>query len=643
MHFDNDRTVWPEMIKVFKPKFPGIPKLECYKKLAPESFWENFPVNLVCPGKPSLNKKKIKQWAFALGVSDEARLNRVIEYIDKGADIGCRGTARNPSRSSNAASAYEYGPQVTDAVAEWVHKGYAYGPVKADQVPAGAKVSGIMVRPKPNGSVRVILNLSAPKGNSVNDGIDKDDFPAKMSSTAAWLEVLDRAGKGCLIMKTDWAAAYKHICVRECDTDLQWFCWAGKFFKELCLIFGSASSAGIFDDTAKLVLDLVCRRAVFPRSMVCQHLDDVCAATAAGSDALDRFDAAFMELAAELGVELAPRDDPDKSFAPCTAGVVFGVRYDTVAWTWAVPEEKLARICNMLQEAINSETLEPKAVKSLVGKLIHVKPLVPAGRFNIDKIMRVYAAAARSEEPVRISSACRRQFRFWLLFLQVCSGQVDIPKPVGRPAVGALNAYTDAAGGSCEAIGRGTGGVMGSWWYYIPWAKRINAGGWRVDGKKVGRKLSALELAGALVVVSAAHEVCRGQALNVWIDNIGAVDVFKKGYSRNCRLCTTIAKATATVAAAIGCRLEVVKITRCSSDGAKMADQLSKARFGQFRQTAAAAGWRLDTAPARIPAVLLSWLDKPFPCDALGGQILKEIGASVPLAGYSEGYDWSAV
>jgi hypothetical protein len=118
--------------------------------------------------------------------------------------------------------------------------------------------------------------------------------------------------------------------------------------------------------------------------------------------------------------------------------------------------------------------------------------------------------------------------------------------------------------------------------------------------------------------------------------------VYKKGYSRNCRLCTTIAKAAATVAAAIGCRLEVVKITRCSSDGAKMADQLSKARFGQFRQTAAAAGWKLDTAPARIPAALLSWLDRPYPCDALGSEILKEIGARVPLAGYSEGYNWSA-
>jgi hypothetical protein len=564
----------------------------------------------------------------------------VVKYIQDGANIGCKGEARQPSKSSNAASAYEYGPQVTDAVVEWVQKGYAYGPVDAGEVPAAAKISGIMVRPKPNGSVRVILNLSAPKGRSVNDGIDKEEFPAKMSSTGAWLRVLENAGRGCLIMKIDWAAAYKHICVRLEDLDLQWFCWAGKYFKELCLIFGSASSAGIFDDVAKLVLDLVCRRANFPRNMVCQHLDDVCAAAAAGSQALHRLDAAFQEIAADLGVELAPREDKEKSFAPSTSGVVFGVYYDTVSWTWAIPEGKLDRICNMLVDTIEADSIPAKEFRSLAGKLIHVKPLVPAGRFNIDKIMKTYAKAARDDGSVAISSACRRQLRFWLLFLRVCSGRVDIPRPVGRAATGALNAYTDAAGGSCEAVGRGTGGVMGSWWYYIPWAKRINAGGWKVDGKKVGRKLSALELAGPLIVVTAAHKICRGQALNVWVDNIGAVEVFRKGYSRNCRLCTTIAKAAATVAAAVGCRLEVLKITRCSATGPRMADQLSKARFREFREEAAKAGWRLDTAPAAIPKALLRWLDRPGPYDGLGAEILREIGGEVPLAGYTETYQW---
>ena len=621
--------------KIFKPKFPLIPRLEDYRQVAGEQFWRVFPVNVKCPAEPSIRAKELKLLANALGVSDRARLDRVLRYIADGADIGCVGPARLPSYSSNAPSAYEYGPHVTDAIAEWIHKGYAYGPVGREQVPKHAKISGIMVRPKPNGSVRVILNLSAPKGRSVNDGIDKANFPAKMSSTAAWLRVLDQAGRRCLMTKTDWAAAYKHICVREQDTDLQWFSWAGKFFKELCLIFGSASSAGIFDDTAKLILDLVCRKASFPRHMVCQHLDDVCAAgAAADAGKLLEFDQAFQQVAAYLGIELAPREDPEKSFAPCTQGVIFGVHYDTVSWTWAIPGDKMAALCHLLGAAIGSEEVPSKDFKSIAGKLIHIKQLVPAGRFNIDKIMAAYAVADRVDA-VAISSACRRQLRFWLLFAQVCSGRIAIPRPAGRLNAAALQAFTDAAGGSSESVGRGSGGVLGSWWYYVPWARRVNLGLWKVDGRKVGRKLSALELAGPLIVLAAGHRICRGQALTVWVDNAGAVQVYGKGYSRSCRLCTTIAKAASTIAAGLGCDLRVAKIARCTGTGAVLADLLSKARFGAFYETAARDGWGLDREPASIPSALLQWLDRPAPLDSLGHQILQEIAASYPIPGYS--------
>ena len=78
--------------------------------------------------------------------------------------------------------------------------------------------------------MRVILNLLAPTGFSVNDGIDTDLFPTSMSSTAAWLDVLNRAGRGALIAKVDWADAYKHIHVNPADLDLQWFTWLGRGF-----------------------------------------------------------------------------------------------------------------------------------------------------------------------------------------------------------------------------------------------------------------------------------------------------------------------------------------------------------------------------------------------------------------------------
>jgi hypothetical protein len=175
-------------------------------------------------------------------------------------------------------------------VAAWITKGFASGPFTEEEVPAGAKISGIMTRQKPNGSVRIILNLSAPKGMSVNDGINSEEFPAVMSSTGKWLEVLHKAGRGCRMCKNDWADAYKHISTRAEDVDLQWFCWLEKFFVELCLVFGAASSPGIYDLVAKVVLDLVNRTAGMRPEFVCQHLDDVCAAAPKGSSMLARFD-----------------------------------------------------------------------------------------------------------------------------------------------------------------------------------------------------------------------------------------------------------------------------------------------------------------------------------------------------------------
>ena len=118
-------NIEPPKLKQFKPKYPEIPVLQDYRKPAPKEFWEKFPSNLQCPGTPAMQGRRLKQWADAVGCGDQARLNRVLSYIEKGADIGCRGTAREPSTSGNAESAYAAGAQVTDAIAEWVHKGYA--------------------------------------------------------------------------------------------------------------------------------------------------------------------------------------------------------------------------------------------------------------------------------------------------------------------------------------------------------------------------------------------------------------------------------------------------------------------------------------------------------------------------------------
>jgi hypothetical protein len=492
-----------------------------------------------------------------------------------------------------------------------------------------------MCWPKPNGSVRIILNLSAPEGRSVNDGIDSEKLPAKMSSTGKWLKVLYKAGKGCLMMKLDWADAYKHIHVREEDVRLQWFSWAGKYFAELCLVFGAASSPGIYDRAAKTVLDVALRLAQFPAEMVCQHLDDVCAAIAAGSQKLGELERVYREVAADIRVRLAPLDDPDKAFSPCTRGVVLGVEYDTGAWTWAIPAEKVARLVAQIRNVLEADTVRQEELWSLTGRIIHYAPLIPAGKYNIRHIIKANSVAADKNFQVPITAELKRQLYFWLLIIRIGYGHTGIPRPEHCLPAWATEFYTDAAAGSMDSIGRGCGGLSGNWWFYVPWPWKINCGVKAADGKKLSRKLSALELVGPLICVAAAAEKCRDQPVKICVDNVGSVKIWKKGYSSSCELCSALVTATATVTAALGCQLGIEKITRCSNQGARMADALSKAEFKKFREMGRSSGTEMQTEPAWVPRSILRWLQDPRPDDDLGKKILEELAEQLPVLGYN--------
>ena len=62
------------------------------------------------------------------------------------------------------------------------------------------KISGLLAIPKPDGRVRPVVNLSGPKGSSVNDGMDKNklnaEWTVKMCTPAQFAQALLFEGKG---------------------------------------------------------------------------------------------------------------------------------------------------------------------------------------------------------------------------------------------------------------------------------------------------------------------------------------------------------------------------------------------------------------------------------------------------------------
>ena len=650
----------------FKPKF-GLPKLNNYRGQLKASYWSKWKSR-------KLNHKSVdKSWVSALemrklserasmGRSD--RLERVCERLEKGADIGVEGRGRLKTRVNNASSVFDNGYAVSDSLQEGIMDGYLTGPYTYEEVEnllgKEFSINPMNTRPKPNGKMRIIIDASAPHDQdesipgwlwnpdlpgSSNSTIDVSKFPAKMSSVAKFVRTLYRVGREARICKIDQSSAYKHQHVRREDWCLQVLEWGGRLFIETRLMFGSKSAPGIYDDLHKAFLEPVIKiTPKFSRRDVEQHLDDVLGVGPPEEDpeaSVDAFFRNYKEEASRVGFRLDSSGNRDKVQPPDTVCTALGVEFNTRTWTWRYKEDKLARILNTLSEMQKGEEVEFSTLQSITGKLIDVKFLVPGGKFNILFFLQAVQQDLSKHDMVKMSKELKDQAGWWMVALKAATKYSPIVHPDCRVPSNAMEGYTDAAGGTVSKVGAGLGGLVPPHrYFYLPWPAWLNMGRPNSDGVVFASKLTCLELLGALVLLTVCADLAAGGHLRVWVDNQGAVDVFRKGHSTKCVYTSSIAKAIFEVADATGAnkdtgiwiikdmssiwfkgvRITVEKVRRCSNRGAYTADIISKGNLKELRRM-----MPLREVPCMVPESIISWIKDPRKDMNWSQLILKEM------------------
>lgn len=626
--------------KVFMGEHREIPRLLHYTGEAPASWWLHWPHLTWEEGKcikSSINSVKMVRWASRAAHPDMGMVLEIARDIRVGCDLGTRGEYLCPSTSSNAPSAFEYGERVTDSIVDGIKKGIMMGPMNEDEIPfESVKVNGMMVKLKENGVARICMNMSRGDPFPANEGMFNDErFEVRMSSTKDWLVSLHSAGRGCYFCKTDWSGAYKQLRTQHADVRQQFFKWGGKWFAELCLTFGGASSVGLFDRLAKVFMFIVTVLSETLPKHVRQIIDDV---VACGTERqVRRFHKKYREVAEDCGVMLAPEDDPKKAFSAAQVGEVFGVMYDTVNFTWWLREDKQALIVHMLIKLGEENRHKLGYVKSVVGKLIAYRTMVPNGKFYLGQLIRISRSGPGDsmDREVRMTDWGRSEAWFWRNMMPFCGRRTVLPDPCYRLPPSTARGHTDAAGGSTVHVGYGVGAVLGEqWWTYIPWGEAINKGRMYVDGTRLDCKMSAWELLGPLLLLCAGRDHVENRSLVVPVDNQGSVSIYGKGWCTSCMLCTTLALAISEVAASLNCELEIVKIRRCSNEAAEAADAISKAEWTRFRRLMP----RATAGPAWVPRALLYWVENPVEDRHLGGRIVRELGIRENVLGHHREY-----
>ena len=99
----------------------------------------------------------------------------LIDGLTNGFSIGYNNVTHSPTRPKNLLSATEHPTEVTEALCKELNCGHTSGPFSVTPW-LDLHCSPLGSREKKDGSHRLIMDLSQPRGSSINNGIAKEDF-----------------------------------------------------------------------------------------------------------------------------------------------------------------------------------------------------------------------------------------------------------------------------------------------------------------------------------------------------------------------------------------------------------------------------------------------------------------------------------
>ena len=230
------------------------------------------------------------------------------------------------------------------------------------------------------GKWRLIVDLSAPDGASVNDGIVPSLCSLLNTSVDdATAEVL-QLGKGALLAKLDIQHAYRIVPVHPDDRHLLGMSWKGEIYVDTTLPFGLRSAPKIFTDLADAIEWVFKERGV-PNTL--HYLDDFLFIGHSTSDEC----ASALELACQICKELGVSISPNKVEGPATYLVFLGIEFDTEQLLLRLPLAKLSHLRADISSWQSKKCATKRELLSLIGILQHAAKVVKPGRTFLRRLI----------------------------------------------------------------------------------------------------------------------------------------------------------------------------------------------------------------------------------------------------------------
>lgn len=366
--------IWPKISAAAANKFPEFAR--SYNDITCVALPNFLGAKISVPS--GLNIQKWRQ--YLSDYHDQS----LCEFLQYGWPIGYRNARPPKSIEYNHPSALAHMSHVKDFIKIELQYGALVGPFDSPPFEPWTRLSPIMTRSKKDSNNRqIIVDLSFPDGEFVNDGIDPTDhFGNDISYTLPTITDLvtqiQLQGEMCYLWKADLTRAYRQMRCDPADAPLLGIKIDSKIYVDRCPPFGCRSSASICQRMANSLVYIMANEG----HQMIAYLDDFGGCHASKQKAQQAY-SRFKALAKELGLQLADQ----KCCPPNTSMEWLGYQINTEAMSVTIPAAKLQEILAECRLWLDRRHATKTMIQQLVGKLIFLCNCVQQGRKFMARIL----------------------------------------------------------------------------------------------------------------------------------------------------------------------------------------------------------------------------------------------------------------
>ena len=265
---------------------------------------------------------------------------------------------------------------------------------------AGEFISEIFTRPKKNGGIRLILDLS-----ELNNSVNYQHF--KMDNI---LSIKALLSEGYFMASVDLRDAYYTIPVHSESRKYLRFKWAGQLWQFKALPNGLTSAPRLFTKVLKPILASLRHSG----HLVLAYLDDTII-IGKSRTATQKAVRATVEIFSKLGFII----HPDKSVLDPTQDIEFlGYKLNTVSMKITLPENKITDIKEACIDLFHDKKPSIRKVARVIGKIIATFPAAQYGplHYRTMEVEKINALKQRGhfDRPMYLSDKAKSELQWWI-------------------------------------------------------------------------------------------------------------------------------------------------------------------------------------------------------------------------------------